>query len=257
MNEFSQPEFLIFISIAFAAVAVGSFIKGVTGVGLPLVSVPILAAVLGVEHAVTIMVVPSFAANLGVVWAYRDQRTANRDLITIILTGVVGVVGGAWALTRLGNETLFVLLAAWIGGYLRFRAGSPKTELTERANRVVAPVVGFAAGGFQGVTGISFPIFGPYLHSRGLTPRRFAFNAAAFLLAISSVQIIAFQQLGLFSGTRFFEGLVALVPMGLVLPLGIRASKHVSRGVFDKLVIVLLAATALILAARGLIVLEI
>ena len=137
-----------------------------------------------------------------------------------------------------------------VGGYLVFRAVSPKTELTERANRVVAPVVGFAAGGFQGATGISVPIFGPYLHARGLTPRRFAFNAAAFLLAISSVFLIWARRTerAYAAGMRY---LIIQVGSGVILLAGIilhlRATGSIA---FDNLGVVS-PATLLIFTAFG------
>lgn len=250
-QSLQQPEAGIFIGFVFVAVAMGGFVKGITGVGLPLVAVPVMASVLGVEHAVAVMIIPSLVSNLAVILIYRAEATANWEIIFMILLGVLGVAVGAWLLTQLNKEVLFVLMAAWVGVYLLVRIFDPKAQISDRAGRTLGPVAGSLAGLFQGGTGISFPVFGPYLHARNITARKFAFNAAALLFAFAVMQLIAFSQLGLMTEARIIEGMFALIPMAIALPLGVKAARRVSKPLFDKLVVGLLLITALVLVARG------
>ncbi|MDA0240856.1 MAG: sulfite exporter TauE/SafE family protein, partial [Proteobacteria bacterium] len=134
-----QPEAWIFIGFVFAAVAIGGFVKGITGVGLPLVAVPVMASVLGVEHAVAVMIIPSLVSNLAVILVYRAEATANWEIFFMILMGVLGVATGAWILTQLNKEVLFVLMAAWVGVYLLVRIFDPKAQISDRAGRTLGP----------------------------------------------------------------------------------------------------------------------
>ena len=38
--------------VVFVAIGLGAFSKGATGIGLPLIAIPIIAGFLGVEHAI-------------------------------------------------------------------------------------------------------------------------------------------------------------------------------------------------------------
>ena len=49
------PESLVII---FCALSIGAFAKGMTGLGLPPVSIAILAVFFGVEHAIVVTTIP-------------------------------------------------------------------------------------------------------------------------------------------------------------------------------------------------------
>lgn len=252
LHSLQQPDALIFIAFVFVAVMMGGFVKGITGVGLPLVAVPVMASVLGVEHAVAVMIIPSLVSNFAIIWIHRAEATANLEIILMIAMGVVGVAAGAWLLSQLNKDVMFIVLAVWVGVYLAVRIFDPQTHISDKAGRALGPVAGSLAGLFQGGTGISFPVFGPYLHARNITAAKFAFNAAALLFAFAVIQFVTFYELGLMTSTRIIEGTFAIIPMAIALPLGVKAARYLSKGLFDKLVVGLLLITALVLIARGL-----
>ena len=64
------PESLIVI---FVALAIGSFAKGMTGLGLPPTSIAILAVFFGVEHAIVVTTIPVAFSNIQIVWIARDK----------------------------------------------------------------------------------------------------------------------------------------------------------------------------------------
>ena len=59
------------LAIILVAISIGAFSKGLTGIGLPTIAIPILAGFLGVEHAVVVMTIPVAASNVVIVWSYR------------------------------------------------------------------------------------------------------------------------------------------------------------------------------------------
>ena len=58
--ELAWQELLIIA----VALGVGGATKGLTGLGLPMVAVPVMAGFLGVERAVLIMILPVLVLNL-------------------------------------------------------------------------------------------------------------------------------------------------------------------------------------------------
>ena len=241
-----------FIVVVFLAVAMGAFVKGVTGIGLPFVSVPVMASVLGVEHAIAIMIIPSFVANISMVWVLRREASANRELGVFIALGVGGTVLGAWILSTVDRDVMFLVLAAWVGFYLMTRVLRPDFVISDPASRKLAPAAGFTAGMSQSATGLSFPVFGPYWQARNLGRDRFAFNSAALLMVFSFVQFISFSSLDLLTPSRIAEGALAVIPMAIALPLGVKVADRFNKQKFDRLIIGMLLATAVVLVYRGL-----
>ena len=61
------------------AVVLGSLVKGVTGLGLPLTAVPVIAFFVGVEDAVVIMAAPTAVSNAMLVREHRHElRSAEQ-----------------------------------------------------------------------------------------------------------------------------------------------------------------------------------
>ena len=54
------------------ALGLGGLTKGLTGLGLPLISVPVLATFVGVEQAVLTMIIPSTGLNFYPAWTHRQ-----------------------------------------------------------------------------------------------------------------------------------------------------------------------------------------
>ena len=63
------PESLL---VMFIALAAGSLVKGISGLGLPLVAIPVMAGFMEVDRAVAIMIIPGFLMNCYLLWAYRE-----------------------------------------------------------------------------------------------------------------------------------------------------------------------------------------
>ena len=106
-------------AIIFFALLIGSVTKGVTGFGLPMVAVPLLSGILGVERAVVVMVIPTFVSNAWLLWEHRRQASVAWQYLPLFLAaGVVGTFAGTTLLTILSGRALVLILAAWLGAYL-------------------------------------------------------------------------------------------------------------------------------------------
>lgn len=234
--------------VIVAALAVGAFIKGATGNGLPQVAIPVIAVFLGVERAVVIMAIPGVVANGWLVWTHRAEARRTRDLPVMVVAGAVGAVAGTLLLERLDSRVLSGVLATMIITYVVFAALRPGLSIPARVTRVASPPVALAAGGLQGATGISGPLLSTYLHGFGLPPRAYVFAISTLFFVFSSVQAVTLAGVGLYTQARLVESLLALVPIFLALPLGSWAVRRVSAGTFQRVVLVVLLASAASLA---------
>ena len=234
--------------VIVAAIALGAFVKGATGGGLPQIAIPVMAAFVGVERSVVVMAIPGVVANGWLVWTHRGEARDTRDLPVMLAGGAVGAVIGTLALEGLDARVLSGVLAALIIGYVVLSFARPGFHLPPRVTRVASPPVGVAAGGLQGATGISGPLLSTYLHGFGLRPRAYVFALATLFFGFALVQTVSLVAVGLYTPSRLAQSLLALIPIALALPLGSWAARRMSVTAFNRVVLVLLLASAVALA---------
>jgi uncharacterized membrane protein YfcA len=230
--------------VIVTAIAVGAFIKGATGGGLPQVAIPVMAPFLGVEHAVVLMAIPGIVSNAWLVRSHRAEARHTRDLPSLVGTSIVGAVVGTVALKSLDGRALSAVLVVVIVAYIVIVLVHPGFHLPARLTRVTSPPVGLVAGGLQGSTGISGPLLTTYLHGYQLPPRAYVFSLSVLFCVGAVVQTVTLAAVGLYTGTRFVESLLTLIPIALFLPAGSWAAKRLSRTTFQRVTLVLVAASA-------------
>jgi uncharacterized membrane protein YfcA len=231
-------------AVIVAAIAVGAFIKGATGGGLPQVAIPVMAPFIGVEHAVVIMAIPGILANAWLVRTHRAEAVHSRDLPALVGTSIVGGVIGTVALKSLNGRALSAVLVVVIVAYIVVVLVHPGFRFPARFTRIASPPVGLVAGGLQGSTGISGPLLTTYLHGYQLLPRAYVFSLAVLFCVGAVVQTVTLAFVGLYTGSRLVESLLTLIPIALFLPAGSWAAKRLSRETFQRVTLVLVAASA-------------
>jgi uncharacterized membrane protein YfcA len=237
--------------VIFIAIAVGSFGKAVTGFGLPLIAIPVMAPFIGVETAVVTMVIPSTVSNIWLVWTHRRQAKAVDGLWPTLAAGACGIFAGTWILSSLDERALSLILAGWIALYLLSLAVRGGIRIPAKQSRYFSPPVVLVAGSVQGATGIAGPIVAPFFHAFRLEPTAYVFVISVVFLVFGFAQFAAMSSFGLFTTERIVGGLIALVPVVIATPFGIRLSRRISRRAFDVCIIVILVAMGLRLVWRA------
>ena len=240
------------VAIVLVAVSFGGLVKGVTGMGLPPIAIPIIAIFVGVEEAVVIMAIPGVVSNAWLVVEHRASMASVRNLPMLVAAGTVGVVIGTFLLVELDERPLQLAVAAMIGTYLVVNILRPQLMLSERLARLLAAPVGFSTGILQGSIGISSPVLASYLHALRLPQSQFVMTISLVWIIFAVLQTAAVASFGLLTGDRVLAGLLALVPITIMLQVGIRVGRHLSTVTFHRLVAVIMGVTALRLAYVGL-----
>lgn len=233
------------IILVLAAVSAGFFAKGVTGIGGPLLAIPVLASIQGVEYAVAVIAIPTLVANTWLLWEHRSTAgSVSRFLRPLLIAGAVGAMLGAWILVNVDERVLSAALAAFVIAYIVWYATNTEIHLSERvANRVAAPV-GFVGGALQGSTGISAPVIATYMHSLRLPRAGFIFAVTLPFQVLGMVQIVSMATLGVYTTDRLIAAAFAIIPVVIVLPLAMKVGTRLSQRAFEVTVLVVLGATA-------------
>jgi uncharacterized membrane protein YfcA len=238
------------ILLALAAIVAGSLVKAVTGVGFPLLAVPVIAAFTSIEAAVVVIALPNLVANLVLTHGERDHRGANPDLRVLVVTSLAGGVTGTFLLTRVPSGPLTLALAGMVIVYVVTVFATPDFTLPRRAARAGSPVVGAVAGVAQGATGVSGPLVVTWVSVYRLPRDAFVASVTAMFAASGVGQIIGIVADGGYDGGRLTATVAGIVVVVVTLPLGARLRRLIPLEVFQMLVMTVLVVSAITLVVQ-------
>lgn len=237
------------LTIVLIAVVIGSVVKAVTGMGLPIIAIPIAALFVDLDDAVVTLAFPNVVANGVLAYREREHVGETRDLPVLAAAGVVGAVVGAIAFVSLPETPLVIVLIAAIVGYVIAFFAKPDLRTGPDRSRRFAPPVGIAAGAFQGAIGISGPIVGSWIHSYRLDRGAHILSVTSLFLITGLTQFVVFAATGELAG-RVGASLLACLPVLVSIPVGTRLRDRVSIRGFDLAVIAMLIASIGALAVQ-------
>ena len=230
------------LAIVLIAVIVGAVVKAVTGMGLPLIAIPIAALFVDLDDAVVTLAFPNLLANGVLAFRERSHVHETRDLPVLATAGVAGAVLGALAFVSLPQDPLVIILIVAIVGYVVTFLVKPDLQVgPERSRRLAAPV-GFVAGAFQGAIGISGPIVGSWIHSYRLGRGAHIFSVTALFTVSGATQFAVLVASGALAG-RVGASLLACIPVLGSIPVGAWLRNRVSARGFDLAVVGMLVAS--------------
>ena len=238
------------LAVVVGASAVGALVKGVTGMGYPIIAIPLLALVVGVEDAVVIVAAPNLAANAYLCWEARRFREGTRDLGRLVGWGMVGTVVGTIALVHLPEAPLLVLLAATIVGFVVQFVRQPELRIDEATSHRWSPVAGTVAGLMQGSVGVSGPVVATWLHGYRLPKTVYAYAITLIFGLSGAVQLVLLIAQGATTADRMVASAVAAIPVAIMIPVGIRLRDRIDGATFERAVLAVLLLAAVSLVAR-------
>ena len=240
-----------FIIAAIAAVFLfAGGIKGVIGLGLPTVSLGLLAIFLDLTTAMALLTMPAAATNVWQAAVGGNARIIVRRLWPFMLAATVTVWLGAMALTRVDLALLSALLGLILLLYAGLSLGGWRFEIPARAEGWAGPLFGSVNGILTGMTG-SFVVPGiMYLQAIGLN-RDALVQAMGFLFGASALALaVALGGSGLFPRDTGIVSAAALVPALIGMAIGQRVRRRLSEERFRRVFFVgILALGAYIFAA--------
>lgn len=154
----------LFIAAVFA---LAGFVKGVVGLGLPTISMGLLALVLPPAEAAALLLVPSFVTNVWQMGLNAGLRPIARRLATMMLGVCLGTWAGAGLLSN-ARGGWGILLGLALVAYAATGLMSVRFSVNRRTKRFLSPLIGSATGLVSAATGVFVIPAVPYLQALGL-----------------------------------------------------------------------------------------
>lgn len=234
-------ETVVYVAIGFL---LGGIIKGATGLGAPLIAVPLLTMFYDVQTAVILFAVPNCLPNIWQCWRYRKHRLETSFISKLAIAGGTGTLIGTVLLIQLPSTFLKLVLALTVYGYVIFRWLNPGWHLDMlTAQKLVIPTAA-VAGTLQGASGISAPVSVSFINALQLERPQFISTITIYFLATSIIQLPALFAFGLMTPTYFLISLAAVLPLVAGMPIGALLARKLSREHFDTIILLVLLAVA-------------
>jgi uncharacterized protein len=245
LNDLSTLD-LTLIGIAFFS---AGMIKGVLGLGIPFIIIPVVTALTDVVTALALVALPTIIPNVVQLWQFRQYRSESHHTFLLIAGLVPGVWLGAVVLNDLKTSSLVTqILGGMLLFYLVTRLISQPINLSSSLAERLAVPVGFGSGFLGGLVGISAPISLTYLAAQRLARPQFIFQVSIFFGVIGLCQVIFYLVEGLADYSIIVFSSVGLIPLFGGMYLGQVAGKYLSQPTFEKLVLAVLCVIGFKLA---------
>lgn len=230
----------------------GGVVKGVTGVGLPLVLVPLATQFLPVPVAVALVSVSMVVTNIVQSLEGAHTGKAVRKLLPILFPLAIGAVIGTHLLISIDQQRLHLIVGVSFLLLAILLLCLPRVRISPRTARRAGPFVGFGAGVLGGMSAIFGPPMIAYLVSAGVDPDTFVKDMAILALTAAVTMITVLGSSGAMSTGDFLMSAVALIPIQLGMPLGRWLRAKISPNWFRVMVLLVLAASGLDMLRRAL-----
>ena len=240
------------LGIISFGLALGAFVKGLTGMGLPLVAVPFMAGFLGAEHAIVVMQIPGLVSNAWLVWRHRGEARTTPLRYDMIIPASLMTVVGVWFLDTADDNITILLLAGAVACFLALLLFNPSFRLDGRAGRIGTPIASMLGGFTQGAAGVSGPLFSTLILSFRLKKEAYVFYNGLVFGLFNLIQIIVMLGFGMFTMQRLVEGCLALIPLVIFQFFGMRLMGYVSPKVFTGAVVAVIVVMEIKLVWEGL-----
>ncbi len=154
------PEMLVFAVFVFL---LAGAVKGIIGIGLPLICVPLLSGLVGPITAMALMAVPITGVNIWQMVQSGRFRWAVRRFWSAIPALIVGTVIGLVFLTNMEIKTLTLVVGVIVILMSLIQLFPVKFAIADRQERWMTPGIGLASGVMGGVSSFLGPLMTVYL----------------------------------------------------------------------------------------------
>jgi len=240
------------ILVSIGAVLAGALVKGVTGIGLPMVAVPLMVQVMPVPTAIALLAVPVLSSNLFQLNDRAEVLHAGRRFWSLLLVMVVAVVIGALLLISLDPRLLEILMGALVIALALFYMAKPEIDIPAGHERIASPLVGLAGGLLGGLSSFYGPPLVLYLIALKLPKDRFVLTISLFYFIGQIPLYVMLGASNLLGWREFLASLALSVVAYFGVQLGQKVRNRLDPLLFTRIVLAIQLVSGASLIWKGL-----
>lgn len=235
------------------AMLCGGAVKGMVGIGLPIVSISIMSSFLGAPTtALALLIMPIMVTNLWQLARAGHARSSLKRFWPILLALPVGIWWSAGLVVRVSPEMLFGLLGAVVLGFCATAYLAPNLRVAAPAETWAGAVAGLAGGLIGGVSTVYGPPITLYLVALRL-PKEVFIGATGLIWFCAALPLTAaYVYHGVLTAELAAWSALACIPAIGGQFLGQRVRDRIDQEGFRKLLLLALLLLGLNLIRRAL-----
>ena len=220
MSEF-QP-FLILIAAVFVF---AGFIKGVVGLGLPTVSMGLLAATMAPTRALAIVIVPAVVSNIWQTFAGPHLGDIVRRLWPLLIGTLIGAWLNAGAMSGPYAQDIPIALGIVLVVYAVMGLSRMAFTVARRDEKWVGGIVGVVTGMISIATGVQVVPSMPFMQAIGMEKDELVQALGVFFTVATLALTANLTNSGVLSAATALPGAIALAASfaGMLLGQAVRS----------------------------------
>ena len=238
------------LCMAALTFVLGGVVKGVLGVGLPLLAVPMLSLWMLPAQAMGFLVMPVLLSNAMQAFEGGQVRYAVKRFTPLMLAQLVAtLLANHWS-AQLSVKGMQLVIAFTVISAVVLMVLKPHLEIAPRQEWWAGPLVGVIAGAMGGASSLTGPILIMYLMALRLDRNAFVGSISIIYLFGAIPMYVAMLAWGRFGWMDVAWSCAGLVPMYLGLRCGAAIRHRLSEQWFRRMLLAFLVGVSGLLILR-------
>lgn len=234
-----------------SALFLAGIVKGILGIGVPVVSISLLSLVINIPMAVSLLPVPILLSNL---WqSLTSGQVANtfKRFGILIVALIIGTFAGARLLVDIDQRMLIGIVGAAVLTFAVSAHFPRYLRLGRHAERWLGVPIGFLAGVLGGMTTFFGPPLIMFLFALNLEKDQFVGTISTVYLCAAIPLAVALGMFGIMGPEGYLWSTVAAVPLLLGLLVGQWLRTRISQSAFRRGLLLMLLVVGVRLIYRA------
>jgi uncharacterized membrane protein YfcA len=245
---FDQPNT---IAAVVSSLIVAGLLKGVIGVGMPVVALPLLSLFIDIKSATMLLSMPLIFSNLPQALEGGKTGRSLMQLMPVILGMIPGLFLGVRVLLRIDANVAEIIAGLVIMGVGGVTLLTPKLQLQSRLVLPAGITFGFFGGILGGIAAMAGPLVFVFLLAKGLRGRAFTKQASLYLVVSAGLLAILLATSPQFSWLDVSISAAAMLPVALGMYVGQHMRDRIAPETFKRLVLIAVIAAGAELLRHG------
>ena len=246
---YSEPASVI--AAVFCSLIVAGLLKGIIGVGMPIVAPPLLSLFIDVKSAVMLLSMPLIFSNVPQALEGRKTGQCLMQLMPVIVGMIPGLFLGVRVLLAVDANTARIIAGLVLMGVGGVTLLAPRLKLQSRLVLPTGITFGFFGGILGGIAAMPGPLVFIFLLAKGLRGKAFTKEASLYLVVSAGLLAILLTASRQFSWLDVSVSAAALLPVVLGMYVGQHMRDKIAPETFTKLVLIAVIAAGAELLGHG------
>lgn len=217
---------------------VAGVLKGVIGVGMPIVALPLVSMFIDVRASVMLLSMPLMLSNIPQALEGGACRDCLCRLVPVFAGMIPGIFVGVRVLLTIEAAIANVIAGVVVIGVAALTLLAPKLQIKGRSQAPLGALSGFLGGVLGGLAAMPGPLVFTYLLAKGLRGRSFTKEASMFLVISAALLAAILTASTNFDPSDVAISSLAVVPVVAGMVFGQKLRDVIPAETFKKLVLV-------------------